>query len=417
LRLLELRNNLFLDPAKLRELQWRKLKTLVKHSYENVPFYHRKFDHAGIKPEHITGFEDLSKIPLTTREELQRLPLGTVTARDIDIEQCEKTTTSGTTGTPLTLILDRESVECGNAMWIRALERDGLKNRDKMAVIRHPGYFPKVHWFQRIGIRPRKNISALDNTERQITVLEKYCPQAIKGYSSSLWEIARTLEHRPHQIKPRLTFSGGELMSSQARKSITTSFDTEVFDNYGTTEFSLIAWECKEHIGYHINTDSLLIEFLDGTGESVLEGKKGAVVCTGLHNYAMPLIRYKGDDIAVPMDVQCPCGVKLPLLKGIEGRQSDLLITLDGRSISPWRFFPYPFDDYAGIIQFTITQERRDRIVFRLVLEDTFDMSRLDEARQRIKDLFGEEMQIDFRIIDKFDREKSGKIRAISRLF
>lgn len=389
----------------------------MKHSYENVLFYHRKFDHAGIKPEHITGFEDLSKIPLTTREELQRLPLETVTTRGIDIEQCEKTTTSGATGTPLTLILDRRTVEYGNAMWIRALERAGLKNRDRMAVIRHPGYFPKEHWFQRIGIRPRKNVSALGTTESQIAILEEYRPQAIKGYSSSLWEIARTLEHRPHHIKPRLTFSGGELMSPQARKSITTSFDTEVFDNYGTTEFSLIAWECKEHMGYHINTDSLLVEFLDSRGESVVEDEKGAVVCTGLYNYAMPLIRYRGDDIAVPMDVQCPCGVKLPLLKGIEGRQSDLLMTLDGRSISPWRFFPYPFDDYSGIIQFTIIQERRDRIVFRLVLEGTFDMSRLDLARQRIKGLFGEEMQIDFRIIDKFDREKSGKIRAISRLF
>jgi phenylacetate-CoA ligase len=131
----------------------------------------------------------------------------------------------------------------------------------------------------------------------------------------------------------------------------------------------------------------------------------------------MPLIRYKTDDIAVPMDVQCPCGVKLPLLKSIDGRQNDLLMTLDGRSISPWRFFPYPFDDYTGIIQFKIAQERKDKIVFQLVLEDTFDMSRLDEARERIKNLFGEEMQIDFRFIEKFDREKSGKARTISRLF
>jgi len=413
----ELRKNLFLDAAKQRELQWKKLKLLLKHSYENVPFYHRKFDRAGIKPEHIRESEDLSKIPLTTREELQRLPLETVTARNIDIEQCEKTTTSGTTGTPLTLILDRRTVEYGNGMWIRALERDGLKNRDKMAVIRHPEYFPKEHWFQRMGIRSRKNISALDNAERQIMMLEEYCPQAIKGYSSSLWEIARTLEHRSHNIKPRLAFSGGELMSPQARESITSSFDTELFDNYGATEFSLIAWECRGHVGYHINTDSVLTEFLDSRGEYVGEGERGAVVCTGLHNHAMPLIRYKGDDIAVPMNFHCPCGVKLPLLRGIEGRQSDLLITLDGRSISPWRFFPYPFDDYTGIIQFKITQERKDRIVFQLVLEDTFDMSRLDEARKRIKNLFGEKMQIDFQIIEKFDREKSGKARTISRLF
>jgi phenylacetate-CoA ligase len=188
-------------------------------------------------------------------------------------------------------------------------------------------------------------------------------------------------------------------------------------DTYGTSEFSLVAWECREHSGYHINADSVLMEFLDGE-EEIAAGERGAVVCTGLNNYAMPLIRYKDEDIAVPLHENCSCGVKLPMLKSIEGRESDMLMALDGRLISPWQFFPFPFDNYDGITQFRIIQDRKNRILFQMIIEEgVFAISRLDNARLRIKKLFGEEMQADFEITDQLKKDQTGKMRAISRLF
>lgn len=395
-----------------------RLRRLLKHSYENVPFYHRKFDQAKIKPGDIRGISDLRKIPLTTREELQKLPSEYTLARNVEIKKCEKTTTSGTTGTPLNLILDTKTVEYGKGLWLRTYERNGLRNWDKMAVIRHPDYFPKKYWFQHVGVMPRRYISALSTTEEQIKILERYQPDAVKGYSSALGEIARFLKNGSGHVRPRLIFTGGELLSGRSRDLVRSVFHIEPFDTYGTSEFSLVAWECREHSGYHVNVDSVFMELLAGDGEEAAAGERGAVVCTGLNNYAMPLIRYKDDDLAVRLDKECPCGVRLPLIEGIEGRESDLLMTLDGRLISPWRFYPFPFDSYMGITQFTITQERRDRILVRLVIEkENFDMSFLDRARLNIEKLFGEEMQVDFRIIDKFEKEKTGKMRAISRLF
>lgn len=395
-----------------------KLRAVLKHSYENVLFYHRKFEQAKIGPDDIRTVGDLRKIPLTTREELQKLPPEFTLARNVEIEKCKKTTTSGTTGTPLNLILDRGAVEYGDGLWLRMYERNGLRSWDKMAVIRHPNYFLKEYWFQRVGMMQRRYISALATTEEQIRILEGYRPDAIKGYSSALGEIARFLKNGSERIKPRIIFTGGEFLSGISRNSIRSVFDTEPLDTYGTSEFSLVAWECREHSGYHVNADSVVMELLTGDGEEAAAGERGAVVCTGLHNYAMPLIRYKNDDLASRLDGECSCGVRLPLIKGLEGRESDLLMTLDGRLISPWRFYPFPFDSYMGIAQFTITQERRDRILFRLVVEkDTFDMSRLDQAQLNIKKLFGEEMQVEFRIIDKFEKETTGKMHAISRLF
>ena len=412
----ELRNNLFLETPELKELQWKKLKLLLRHSYENVPFYHRRFDRAKIKPEDIRTLKDLSKIPLTTREELQKSPTEFITARNMYLGECVKTNTSGTTGMPLNLLLDKRTVDYGNGLWIRAYLRNGLRILDRMAVITHPSRFTKKNRLQYLGVRT-KYISALDEPENQINILEKYRPEVIKSYSSPLTELARILEHRSLHIKPRLIFTGAEVLNRRARNLISSSFGTEPLDHYGTSEFSLVAWECKEHVGYHINADSVLIEFLEG-GEQVAAGERGEVVCTGLNNYAMPFIRFTDGDIAVPTDEECSCGVKLPMLESIEGRESDLLMALNGRLISPWQFFPYPFDDYVGITQFKITQDRKDRLILQLIIEkDVFDMARLEKARLEIQKLFGEEMQVNFEIVNKLEKDRTGKMRAISCLF
>ena len=412
-------NNLFLEEPKLGKLQWRKLKSLLKHSYENVPFYHRKFDQAKIKPDDIRTIEDLGKIPLTTKTELQRFPLEYLTARNIDLETCTKTRTSGSTGTPLNLLLDRRTVDQSSHLWARMYMRNGLRIWDKMVVIRDPNYFPKKSRLQNLQdhLIKRKYISAFEDAEHHIRILKQYRPEAIKGYSSSLGEIARVLKDRGEHIRPRLVFTGAAILTRLARSLIGESFGVEPFDNYGTMEFSLLAWECKKHIGYHVNADSVVMEFLH-EDENVAAGERGEVVCTGLTNYAMPLIRYKLDDVAVPVDEECSCGVKLPLLGSVEGRLNDFLIATDGRRIPPSRFYPFPFDDYIGIRQFKVTQIGSDRLVVQLAVEkDLFDFSRLEKARLKIQELFGVDMQVRFDIVEKIEMDKTGKMRPISRLF
>jgi len=124
-----------------------RLILLLKHTYENVPFYHQKFVKAKTKPEDIRNVSDLKKIPLITREELQSLSTESITARNVNLEKCEKTITLGTTDTPLNLIIDKRATDYGNNLWLRMHERNGLRNRDRMAVIRHPNYLPKKYWF------------------------------------------------------------------------------------------------------------------------------------------------------------------------------------------------------------------------------------------------------------------------------
>jgi phenylacetate-coenzyme A ligase PaaK-like adenylate-forming protein len=415
----DLWKNLFLERRKLRELQWKKLKPLLKHSYENVPFYHRKFDQAKIKPSDIRKLEDLGKIPLTTKSELQRSSLESLTAKNVNLEKCLRTCTSGSTGMPLTLFLDKRTVDHSGRLWARMYLRNGLRIWDRMAVIRDPNYFPRESWIRNLQGRliRRKYISSFEDTETHIRIIKQYCPEAVKGYSSSLGEIGRVLKDRGQHIGTRLVFTGGAVLTKLGRSLINESFGVDPLDNYGTMEFSLVGWECKKHSGYHINADSVVVEFIDG-GEDVATGEQGEVICTGLTNYAMPLIRYKLHDVAIPIDGECPCGVKLPLLKCIEGRLNDFLIASDGRRIPPSRFYPFPFDDYIGIKQFKVTQVRSDRLVIHLMVEkNSFDFSSLYKARLRIQELFGADMRVDFDIVKKIDFDKGGKMRPISRMF
>ena len=100
--------NQWLSAAELRKFQRRKLQAIVKYAYVNVEYYRHLFDSVGIKPEEIKDEADLARIPITTKEQLQKLPIEKITAKGINIHRCRKVRTSGSTGTPLDIIMDEK---------------------------------------------------------------------------------------------------------------------------------------------------------------------------------------------------------------------------------------------------------------------------------------------------------------------
>jgi phenylacetate-CoA ligase len=412
-----LRRNLHSSPSELREMQTKKLRAIIEHAYRNVPFYRRKFDDARVKPHDIKTIKDLTKIPISTKSEIQSASLSEVVAENMDLSKCVKRTTSGSTGTPLTVVVDSRAANFEDAVWTRTYLENGLTFQDKMAVLHDPRsrrVSRSVDLVQHFGIMRRKYISIFDDVGQQSRLIEEYRPQSIKGYASSLAILADYGKQKSAHIHPRLIFSGAELLDKQTRKFISSAFEAEVFDNYACHEFSLMAWECREHMGYHTNVDSVIIEFLDD-GQAVSPGEHGEIVCTGLANRAMPLIRYRLGDVGIPEQEQCSCGRPLPLLKIIEGRTDDFLVTLDDKLISPLIFFPYPFKDFEGIKQFRVIQEKRDRLIIQLVLEEGYRSGSeiFEKARIEISRLFGAAMQVEFQTLDKIEKDPSGKLRKI----
>jgi phenylacetate-CoA ligase len=417
--LYELRKHLRLKASELCELQQTRFRALLNHAYQNVPFYHQKFKMAGIKNDKIRSVNDIAKIPITTKAEIQQ-NTQKMFAKNFDLTRCIKRTTSGSTGVPLTVLADQKTVDFENALRIRTMLESGWRLSDKDLVITDPRHFYRgKHLYERLGVMRQKHVSIFDDAEKQLAVLKRYSPDVITGYPSSLTLLANAYTKTSSEVRPRLIFTSGEMLDSGSRTLISSTFEAEVLDNYGTTECPDMAWECSKHSGYHMNIDNALIEFVDKDGEPVAPGERGNIVCTNLTNYAMPLIRYSLDDIGVFVKEQCECGRTLPLMKSIEGRADDFLSATDGRSISPTIFFPYPFESYAGIKQFRIIQDKRDELIIQLVLDENFTENALiwDKATKEIKRVFGDGMNVQFLIVDEIPREPSGKCRKVVSRF
>jgi phenylacetate-CoA ligase len=398
--------------VKLQDIQNLRLKAVLRHAYENVPFYRRKFDQAGIRPDEIKSFDDLSKLPVTTKAEIQTSSLKDLVARNTNIHRCVKTMTGGSTGLPLTVLGDERAGDFCSALWGRALLENGLRLSDRVAHIKNPDFFPRRKGIFRL--LKRKYISVLEDLNRQLEMLEHYRPDIIRGYASSLALIATASIDRENRVRPRLVFNGGELLPESCRSKISSSLECDVLDFYGAAEFSLLMWECSAHAGYHMNVESVAIEFLK-KGEVVSPGETGEIIVTNLHNYVMPLIRYNLGDMGIPMEEQCPCGRTLPLTKVLIGRSDDLLTTLDGRPIYASSFFYSLFGNPERIRQYKVVQERKDKLAIQLVPAEgfSFDDSVLNNTRREIQEVFGRDMRVDFRLVEKIERESSGKLRAV----
>src|SRR5436309_10830657 len=129
-----------------------------------------------------------------------------------------------------------------------------------------------------------------------------------------------------------------------------------------------IAGECFAREGMHINSDTLVVEFLGSDGRPVRPGEEGEIVVTDLHNYGMPFIRYQLKDYGIPGDKRCSCGRGLPVMVGILGRENTLIHTPEGRRV-PDNVLTFVFEsaEAQGVRHCQLIQETVDELAVRLV--------------------------------------------------
>ena len=411
-----LRQNLFKKSVEIQELQNKKFRALIKHAYETVPYFKQKFSSLGLTPANIKTVDDIVKIPPITKSEIQEGSLDNHLSRSYTINQCSARKTSGSTGHPFNLFIDQRGVSISEVLWLRAFLKNGLKIRDKMIFIKNPRSLTRsMSFLQRLGIFPRDEISIFEDPEKQLLKLSAYKPDVIRTWTSCLSVLARRYD-RSLNINPRMIFTSAEFLDNYTRKYIEDIFDSKVFDYYSCEEFGLMGWECSKHDGYHINSDSLIIEFLKDDAPAEV-GERGEIVVTHLDNFAMPFIRYKLGDIGVLSDDVCTCGLTLPKIKFVEGRNDDFLVALNGdwmsaRTVSD--VLEYSTDDYKGLIQYRIEQIEKDKIKIMLKVNNLFNSEEsFHKVEVEMKKYLGEDMDIDIRLVDDIPADKSGKIRKV----
>lgn len=317
----------------LQVIQLLRLRDTVRRCYENVPFYRKQLQNAGIHPDDIRTLDDLQKIPFTCKQDLRdNYPYGLfAVARD---ELVRVHASSGTTGKMTVVGYTKQDINDWSVDAARALVAAGATNNDHVHIAYGYGLFTGglgLHYgAEELGATAIPVSSG--NTRRQIDVLRDFCSDILCCTPSYAMYIGETLQEMgiaPEEIPLRAGVFGAEPWSDEMRQEIERLLGIKAYDIYGLSEIMGpgVAYECSAQTGMHINEDKYIPEVIDPeTGEPLPDGTQGELVFTCITKQALPLLRYRTRDIASLHRGTCSCGRTLVKMSKPAGRTDDMLI-------------------------------------------------------------------------------------------
>lgn len=413
-----LRDSQWWTPEQLREVQWLRLKKLLDYVYENVNFYKNRFNDAGIQPGNIKNFDDLAKIPILTKKDIKE-NLQHLIAKDYPTKKLIPGRTGGSTGEPMYFYYDIGSLNYNRPAIFRNLEWAGLEQGDKHVIMSGSHYDyteaqKSIYKLRDKLLRCRKMTSTnLDNEKlyRYADELRNWKPKVLWGYASAIYLLAEFLrKEKITDIKLNSVITSSETLHPTWRNLIEEAFHTKVFDLYGGREL-FIAGECKKHQGYHICDECIYVEVVRG-GVKASEGEMGKLLITDLNNYGFPMLRYEIGDIGAKSSHQCSCGRGLSMLSKIEGRISDIILTVDGRFITP-PSITVPLSDIEGVKQYQLVQKKKEEVELNLVINDKYTSEDTAYIANALQDILGTKTSLKINFIDRINVSESGKRRVI----
>lgn len=406
--------NQWKSPQAIKKIQEKKLRKLIDHAYHRVPYYRELFDACHLKPGDIRTEADLKKIPLTSKLQLQQLPLQEKMARGYAPETCKSMATSGTTGVPLKSFFSFRDSTLMGLSWARSFINSGMKPWYKMSsFIGQPHTRTKRSWYEWLGLWRRQEISIWDRPEEWIGRIQKFNPQALVGYEMTFKILADAIQKSNIlDIRPEFVFHSSGILDDYSRNHLESVFQTRIIDIYGSDEAGCIAWECPACSGYHTCPDMVILEVLK-KGKSAVPGESGEVVITNLQSFAMPFIRYRQDDVVTVSPNSPQCGRNFPLIKSIAGRLDDFIVTQSGECMSPTPFY-HSIDPVPGVKRWKLVQESADNITLKIEPGTGFDRSTVQMINRNLERLVKGEFKIDISVVDSIPIDPSTKFRAVS---
>ena len=334
------------DRSEVVALQARQLRALIDRSWARVPFYHRRWEAAGIHPGAIRTVEDLRRLPIVTKEAFEvdlreHPPFGSYQG-DFPVVRIQ--TSSGTTGEPKPIAHTRADWERIAALWERRLRAQGVRAGDRVQIAFTYALFI-------VGFSATEGAMRLDATviptgsgavtpsRRQLEVARAWQSTVLGTtgtYALRLAEVAEEMGLDPgRDFHFRLMFHTAEPLTPEIRREIERRWGCRSYDNYGSVETGAPTYECQQQQGLHISEDAYLVEVVDPeTDEPLSPGEEGALVITSLFKEAAPVIRFKIGDLAALWTEPCACGRTFVRMSPVRGRV-DEMVKVRGVSLYP----------------------------------------------------------------------------------
>lgn len=393
----------------------RRLAHLIGTAYREVPLYRELLDRAKVCPACVRSPEDLQKLPIVTKEML-REAYPQRTCRAVPGRTYE-TSTSGSTGKNLRVREDHETAAWYRATFLLSLEWAGWQIGESHIQIgmttrrdrerRLKDFFMGCHYFSGHDLSD----PALD---RCLEVLDRKPIRHLWGYPGSLYCLARRAQHHRWNTPLSSIVTWGDQLHSHFRQTIESVFGTGVHDTYGCGEGMQIAAQCGHSPLYHLHELDVVVEFLDEQGEPVGPGQAGNIVVTRLHAGPMPFIRYSIGDVGVPGGAdQCSCGRELRLLKNIQGRSGDFVLSPSGNRLIV-HFFTGILEHFSEVDSFQVVQDRIHEIRLRVVPGPGFNAKVAEQICRALHNK-GADLEVVVEVVNEIPLTPGGKRKFIVR--
>ncbi|MCR5293813.1 MAG: phenylacetate--CoA ligase [Lachnospiraceae bacterium] len=378
----------------IRAWQDAGLRDCVRRVYDNVPYYRKKMEEAGVAPEDIGGLEDLHKLPFLTKDDLREAyPYGLMARPLTDCVRIQST--SGTTGRRVVAFYTQHDVDLWDECCARAIVAAGGTPDDVVHVSYGYGLFtggPGLNGgSHKLGSLTLPMSSG--NTDRQIQFMTDLGSTILCCTPSYAAYLAESINERGLRDKIHLKAGifGAEAWTEEMRRDIENALGIKAYDIYGLTEISGpgVAFECSEQSGMHINEDYFIAEVIDPkTGEVLPEGEKGELVFTSFAKEAFPLLRYRTKDICILSRERCSCGRTFVKMTKPLGRSDDMLI-VKGVNVFPSQIETVLLNHgYAANYQIIVDRQKNsDSIEVRVEMTPEMFSDELSKITAREKEL------------------------------
>ncbi len=391
-------------------IQLERLKKTVERCYERVPFYRKKFDEIGLKPEHIKSLRDVRHLPFTTADDLkENYPFGMFAVPKREVIRLHGS--SGTTGKPKIEGYTRQDIENWSEIMARVISAAGGTADDIVQISFGYGLFTGgfgLHYgMEKIGAMVVPLSSG--NTDRQIMLMQDLGSTILISTPSYALYLADEMEKKgidKSTIKLRLALFGGEGHTEEMRAKIEKQLGILATENYGLSEVGGPGYsgECYLKQGLHIAEDQFISEIVDpDTLEPLPMGEQGELVITTLVREAFPVLRYRTRDITWLNDEPCQCGRTSMRMAKVQGRTDDMMV-IRGVNVFPSQIESVimsmkEIEPFYEII--VTTEDYLDRIEVRVEFSDASlldDYNKLEDLKHRIRHNIKSVLGIDAKI-------------------
>lgn len=403
----------------VQAFQAKRFAELVKHAVEHVPYYRDLFARLAIDPSRITLENFRDYIPVLSKSEIVAEPYRFHSEfYKAHKDKALSLFTSGTSGSPMPISCTKEARAINYAFYRSLLKKYGGDIRERSATFAGRVLLnksEKSEFWRKDYFNRTLYLSSYHITEATIPVyieaLEKWRPIYIDSYPSAISLIADYINRHALKINLPLKFilTSSETLTESQRDSIERAFGCPLVDHYGCSEMAVSASGDRAGL-YRIDSLYSLVEFLPAELPGSYE-----VVCTGLLNFAMPLLRYNIGDVVDDVQLASENPFYGQRFGQVVGRQDDIIVTPEGRKIG--RMDP-AFKGMSGIRQAQIVQTDIDSLEVLVVLAESADTAYIEvELARNIRQRTSSVMKVSIRFVDKIPTNKAGKFKSVvSRL-